>query len=53
MPRATEKTKPITIYPSRETAERIEEIAATERRSTSSQVLVWVDERLKEEPDGR
>lgn len=45
MPRKTSKTSPITIYPSHELAEKLTAIAAAERRSISSQVLIWIEQR--------
>lgn len=54
MPRASDKTKPLYLYPSIRMAERIEAIAATEGRSANQQVLAWLRERpeLREADDG-
>ena len=52
MPRATSKTKPLTFYPPREVAEKVEEIAEAEHRTVSSQLLVFVERGLKEVTNG-
>lgn len=52
MPLPTSKTKPLTLYPSHEVAERIEALAAAEHRSVSAQLLVLVERALKEANTG-
>lgn len=43
MPRASDTTKPITIYPTLSLASLIEALAAQERRSVNQQVLILLE----------
>lgn len=45
MPKATDKTRPLTIYPPAEVSEKIEQLAKADGRSMSGLVLRWVEDR--------
>lgn len=45
MPRPSDKTKPLTIYPLTPVRERIEQVAAESGLSANQQVLAWIGER--------
>lgn len=55
MPRPSDKTKPLTVYPEIAERERIEEIAQAAGLSANRQVLAWVRERpeMKEAANGK